>query len=276
MTIEASQFINTLNTSFPRSTDLLKEGDDHIRLIKANLKNTFPNIITSVSMSSDTLNYLNSHIQATASGVKLNGSLTSGTNAGIDFSSSIVHVGNSDDINTLNENTAINWHTLKIIYQSTFPVNSVISCAVNPGGLPIWKGTQWVEFAQGRLLAGSGSNSVRNYSPYNNYGSGSISLNERNIPAHNHGVTASGRTTTNGNHQHDYYYPSYDDSGDDNSDGAANNVIDNTGKTSWSGDHFHDVTVNGSTDWKYGNGSGVDAINIEPLCVAVPFWQRIK
>ena len=69
MTIEAAQNISELNTSYPRATDLLKEGDDHIRLIKANLKRTFPRIAGITNISHDTLNNLDNNITAASNGV---------------------------------------------------------------------------------------------------------------------------------------------------------------------------------------------------------------
>lgn len=44
MGIEAATFINDLVTTNPEGTDIKGQGDDHIRLIKAVLKNSFPSI----------------------------------------------------------------------------------------------------------------------------------------------------------------------------------------------------------------------------------------
>lgn len=44
MSLETAQFIHQLNPSNPSGADRLKEGDDHIRLLKAALKNTFPGL----------------------------------------------------------------------------------------------------------------------------------------------------------------------------------------------------------------------------------------
>lgn len=42
MTIESATFLNSLNASYPANADQMGEGDDHIRLLKSVLKNTFP------------------------------------------------------------------------------------------------------------------------------------------------------------------------------------------------------------------------------------------
>lgn len=51
MGLESATYINDLNTSNPTGSDLRSEGDDHLRLIKKTLKNTFPNITTSLPIS---------------------------------------------------------------------------------------------------------------------------------------------------------------------------------------------------------------------------------
>lgn len=44
MSLENAQFIHQLNSSNPAGSDRLKDGDDHLRMIKAALLNTFPGI----------------------------------------------------------------------------------------------------------------------------------------------------------------------------------------------------------------------------------------
>lgn len=44
MTIESSTYISQLNPAYPALGDVVSEGDDHIRKIKANLQATFPNL----------------------------------------------------------------------------------------------------------------------------------------------------------------------------------------------------------------------------------------
>lgn len=56
MALETAQFINGLNQSNPSGADRLHQGDDHIRLVKSVLKNTFPNINGPVELTQDELN----------------------------------------------------------------------------------------------------------------------------------------------------------------------------------------------------------------------------
>jgi microcystin-dependent protein len=44
MSLETALYIHQLNSGNPSGADRLKEGDDHIRLIKSALKNTFPGL----------------------------------------------------------------------------------------------------------------------------------------------------------------------------------------------------------------------------------------
>lgn len=56
MPLESASYVSQLEASNPASTDLLRQADDHIRLIKAVLKATFPNISGAVSATHTQLN----------------------------------------------------------------------------------------------------------------------------------------------------------------------------------------------------------------------------
>lgn len=56
MTVEAATYIDTLSSANPASGDQRSEGDDHIRLLKAVLQATFPNITGPVTASQTELN----------------------------------------------------------------------------------------------------------------------------------------------------------------------------------------------------------------------------
>ena len=53
MALETANTINDLNPSNPTSSDTIKQGDDHIRLIKLAVKATFPNITGAVNATQD-------------------------------------------------------------------------------------------------------------------------------------------------------------------------------------------------------------------------------
>ena len=67
MGLETATYINGLVVTNPASGDVVSQGDDHIRLIKSALKNTFPNITGAVTATHTELNYVDgvtSNIQA--------------------------------------------------------------------------------------------------------------------------------------------------------------------------------------------------------------------
>lgn len=71
MTIESANYINELNQSYPNgATDYVSEGDDHLKLIKSTLKNSFPNIGGTVDYSDVELNDLRDNL--THSGTTFN------------------------------------------------------------------------------------------------------------------------------------------------------------------------------------------------------------
>ena len=56
MALESAVYIDTLNVSNPSGSDGLGQADDHIRMLKAVLKNTFPNLNSVVSATPLQLN----------------------------------------------------------------------------------------------------------------------------------------------------------------------------------------------------------------------------
>jgi len=56
MPVENAQYIDSLNASYPGGGDAKSQGDDHIKLIKATLKATFPNIKGAVERTHTQLN----------------------------------------------------------------------------------------------------------------------------------------------------------------------------------------------------------------------------
>jgi len=51
-------YIDSLNESWPLSSDFFQQGADHLRLIKGALKRTFPNVTGEVSASHGAINYI--------------------------------------------------------------------------------------------------------------------------------------------------------------------------------------------------------------------------
>ena len=58
MPVESATYINQLVTTNPEGSDAYSTADDHIRLIKAALRNSFVDVGSEVSASAGELNYL--------------------------------------------------------------------------------------------------------------------------------------------------------------------------------------------------------------------------
>lgn len=58
MALETGTYVNSLVASNPASTDGLAQADDHIRLLKSTIKNTFPSVTGAVTVTHTELNAL--------------------------------------------------------------------------------------------------------------------------------------------------------------------------------------------------------------------------
>jgi len=76
MALENGTYINSLNASNPTITDQIDQGDDHIRLIKSTIKNTFPSVTGAVTLSHTDINALPSDI--TSLQTTINTTITNG------------------------------------------------------------------------------------------------------------------------------------------------------------------------------------------------------
>ena len=57
MALESTTYINGLVATNPTGTDPKSQGDDHIRLVKSAIKNTFPGVTGEVTATHTELNY---------------------------------------------------------------------------------------------------------------------------------------------------------------------------------------------------------------------------
>ena len=62
MALETGKQISDLNGANPTAVDALAEADDHIRLIEATIKATFPNITGAMTATHTVLNGLDARI----------------------------------------------------------------------------------------------------------------------------------------------------------------------------------------------------------------------
>lgn len=75
MTVETANYIHQLDVANPRSDDLISEGDDHIRIIKTALRNTFPSITGATNISNTKLDQINDAVSISAGTVTFNTSV---------------------------------------------------------------------------------------------------------------------------------------------------------------------------------------------------------
>ena len=66
MPLETGTFINSLVATNPAATDALSVSDDHLRLIKSTIKNTFPNITNAITATHGELNIMDNASAAVA------------------------------------------------------------------------------------------------------------------------------------------------------------------------------------------------------------------
>jgi hypothetical protein len=66
MALESTTYINGLVATNPTGTDPKSQGDDHIRLVKSAIKNTFPNITGQVTATHTELNNIQTDLATKA------------------------------------------------------------------------------------------------------------------------------------------------------------------------------------------------------------------
>lgn len=87
MTVERATYLSNLNPSQPQNGDLIKEGDDHLRLIKASLLNTLPGLDSAVEVTSSEFNALKTNLTMADSGLTFKKSVTFTEGQGIALNS---------------------------------------------------------------------------------------------------------------------------------------------------------------------------------------------
>lgn len=237
MALETGTYVNSLNASNPASTDGLAQADDHIRLLKATIKATLPNVTGAITASHTELNALDG-VTASATEINKLDGLTAST----------------AQLNTLASGGGI------------IPTGGIImwSGAVSaiPTGWVLCNGSNSTPDLRDRFVVGAGSTYAVNATG----GASSVTLTTANLPAHNHSFSGSGTTNTEGDHIHGSVarpYPGDSGRAGNASSGAPGlhgaNLLGNS--TGAAGSHNHTVTISGTT----GNqGSGTAHENRPP------------
>ena len=203
MTVETNaNYISDLNKAYPRNRDLIKEGDDHIRLVKAVLQNTFPGMDKTVDVSSEKLNKLNTTFSYTDNTLNINNSIAVPKDKDIDFGGNVL----SNIGDPVEPTDAVNLQSLQ--GDLMWPVGSIFMTVDSRNPKNILGFGVWEKFAAGRVIVGTGTNTdsaneqvtVVNEAKGGTY---STKLVEGNIPAHKHSLVG-GTTELDGVHDHEY------------------------------------------------------------------------
>ncbi len=129
MGLESATFINGLVETNPTSSDNANQGDNHLRLIKASLKNTFPNITGAVTATHTQLNSIGTKLDL--SGGTLTGALA-GTTA--TFSGAVTAAsfnGNASSATVLQTARTINGVSFNGSANISFGTDAVAEGATN-------------------------------------------------------------------------------------------------------------------------------------------------
>ena len=201
MGLETGTYIDDLNSSNPVAGDPVSEGDDHIRLIKATIKATLPNLTGAVTSTQAELNLLDG---VTANTTELN--YVDITTLGTAQASKVVTADANVDITgirnlTISGTMTIGSNTATTL-QAVYPVGSIyINAAVttNPGTL-LGFGT-WVAFGTGRVIVGYNASDSDFDALQETGGAKTVTLSTSEIPSHTHTI-ASNNSGSNNNLHH--------------------------------------------------------------------------
>ena len=204
MALETGTYINSLNTSNPAATDALSQADEHLRLIKATVKATFPNVDAAVTATPTELNKstaivsdgtnatFNTGITAdkikTLIGLTDSSAITTSTDSEGEVTPVLATGVTADEVRTL-----IGAATLLAVY----PVGSIYTSIVSTSPSTHFGGT-WVSFGQGRVLVGHDDAAEPDTDFVAPSGDGSSvlvggakthTLSVGEIPSHTHGIS---------------------------------------------------------------------------------------
>lgn len=276
MSVETNaKFITELNEAYPRKGDLIKEGDDHLRLIKGILKNTLPGLNRTVNFEADKLNQLDGLTETTAESLTIKGNFTVADKKTINMGGNTVK-GVSDPVD---DTDVVNKQYMKSEgVGSSWPVDSIYFTVDSRNPSDILGVGTWEKFASGRVIIGTGSDKDEsgiakligigakggNYSetlsgehlPNHTHSGEGLTLNIDRGGSHRHGI----RTQQDRMSIHDIIGRWFRGAGS------------STDYTEVDGEHTHTGTVTGNTG---ATGGGKAHNNMMPW-IGVHIWKRTK
>jgi|GEM_PF-6344375 len=239
MPVEQPQFIDTLTPEWPLGTDPRSDGDNHIRLIKQVLQNTFPALNGAVSGNPTQLNDLTSGVQLQPADTETSQVVRfKATDPAVPETLAALEAATPTQAQYVaNPALAITWQAIADLMM---PVGHIMhtKVAANPAerfGFGTWVAVSGYIIGAG--LVTDADSVTQDFA---------VGVLPGNFHPHASQLAADQRafTTDSGTpHEHGYYYLSYDDAADDDGDGAANNAVGNNGQTTGGGHHTHNGTV---------------------------------
>lgn len=279
MTVEVANFISELNEAYPRTQDLINEGDDHIRLVKNVLQSTFPAYDRAVTMTAEKFNTLDTTLLLDSETGMMD--ITMGTR----FKPAGVIDANFNPISNVagpfSDGDAVPLGYLKtgVAFSGNWPVGSIYMTADARNPAEIFGFGTWEVFAEGRMLIGSTAGETDINGEFRTFVNGqeggeySHTITEAELPAHTHPIVwptdEAGNPILQGDHTHNIYID------DDRGDGGDTDVDVPRGapsdfeiSTLSGGAHMHDGLTAGVV------GGGLAGNNLPPY-ISVNIWIRV-
>lgn len=277
MPIESAQYINTLQPDWPLGSDPESAGDDHLRMIKQVLQNTFPNIDGQVLSSQTEINdwKYGWAYQAADTTIEMWKARSVAKNDG----SLMGIMCQSVSVSEFNANPDLAL-TFRAIMNILYPVGSVwIDANGNTPDKYLGFGT-WEPITG--MIAGVGSVPDGHGMSYSlpagdNHGKGSWRVQDAHIVAETKNL-ASGATNSTGKHIHNSQYNwaglkvAEVSGGDVGNDGGTPCVVNTAAsfKTTEAADHSHSVTGTISI----GSGTATSGTVFVNPYYGLYFWKR--
>lgn len=188
MGLETASFVSQLNGTNPVSTDGLAQADDHMRLIKTTLTNTFTNMAGAVTTDHLELNTLDGYtgdaadhniLSGLATRTVANGGPVTNTEAGY-------LSGATSNIQTQLDTLTTDLGTTNTNLSAAVPTGMIMmwsgAAADIPTGYVLCDGTNSTPDLRDRFVVGAGTT----YAVADTGGLDTVTLTEAEIPAHTH------------------------------------------------------------------------------------------
>lgn len=288
MTVEVASFITDMNITYPRTGDLIKEGDDHIRLIKRIIQQTFAGFNSYVTISSASMNNMDKNFKYSSDSTDIGGSVFfNGSQKTINFNKS--GVGTNRNIVTgiplPRDGSAGLTDAVSRDYienqggagRAVWPVGSIYISATDSNPASTLGFGSWTQFAPGRVLIGvgtgnDGSDTLNLQSPLAQGGKYYHQLTVGEMPAHAHGHDIGGTAISNGAHSHGVPLKGSDRSGNSAITSSADNGQPTVISSQIAGAHEHALRITGGI---FSQGGNQKHNNIQPF-ITVYMWRRIS